>query len=64
MKRITTYLEKYYRLYIRGEKFFKFLFCFFFITFVLISSQYIFAAENNIIRTERPTESFLDNSIP
>jgi len=47
MKRMITCLKKCYCAHIKGEKFFKFLFCFFFITFVLIGGQYVFAAENN-----------------
>lgn len=47
MEQMTTYLMKYYRLHVKGEKFFKFLFCFLIITMVLISGQYIFAQESN-----------------
>ncbi len=42
MKRMTTYLMKYYREHVKGEKFFNFFLCFLLITMVLISGQYIF----------------------
>ena len=40
---MTTYFMKYYRLNVRGKKYYKFLLFFLLVTVVLISGQYVFA---------------------